>query len=244
MDSSTHLPINISEGEVRIGRSRRNDVVLLRDPEVKSTVTVMDSVCLCLKCTRICLLNGDLFRVLIHLARAQMHAHYICMCVCVLTYAHIRTYMHAHVPTQMHVLTHNDALTNAQTRTHTHTQVSKRHCRIWRDARGDVYIQDLASTNGTKLNGEWLRPSGENPDSRTPSEPRKLNLGDKVILGLTTLKLDDGPAPVEAKSDGTGATAASEAGANNTSTNSSGHSNRRLDAPAGGSGGANPSPLH
>jgi len=107
LDSSTHLPVNITEGEVRIGRSRRNDVVLLRDPEV-----------------------------------------------------------------------------------------SKKHCRIWRDWRGDVYIQDLASTNGTKLNGDWLRPQGDTgPDSRSPSDPRKLTVGDVVVLGLTTLKLDDGPAP-------------------------------------------------
>jgi hypothetical protein len=67
-DTSIHLPLNILDEEVRIGRSRRNHVVLLRDPEV-----------------------------------------------------------------------------------------SKKHCRLWRDARGDVYIQDLASTNGTKLNGHWLR---------------------------------------------------------------------------------------
>ena len=33
-DTSTHLPLNITDQEVRIGRSRRNDVVLLRDPEV------------------------------------------------------------------------------------------------------------------------------------------------------------------------------------------------------------------
>mmetsp|Transcript_50686 Transcript_50686/g.126181 ORF Transcript_50686/g.126181 Transcript_50686/m.126181 type:complete len:412 (+) Transcript_50686:182-1417(+) len=107
LDTSTHLPVNISEKEVRIGRSRRNDVVLLRDPEV-----------------------------------------------------------------------------------------SKKHCRIWRDWRGDVYIQDLASTNGTKLNGEWLRPHADaGPDPKASSDPRKLTVGDVVVLGLTTLKLDDGPAP-------------------------------------------------
>lgn len=107
-DTSTHLPLNITEQEVRIGRSRRNDVVLLRDPEV-----------------------------------------------------------------------------------------SKKHCKLWRDARGDVWIQDLASTNGTKLNGEWLRPvGGENGDSRQPSEPRKLKVDDQVVLGLTTLALHDGPCPV------------------------------------------------
>jgi len=114
MDTSTHLPINISDKEVRIGRSRRNDVVLLRDPEV-----------------------------------------------------------------------------------------SKKHCRIWRDARGNVYIQDLASTNGTKLNGEWLRPLSEaGPDSKAHSDPRRLSVGDIVVLGLTTLRLNDGAAPeMEASSE-------------------------------------------
>mmetsp|Transcript_1436 Transcript_1436/g.3873 ORF Transcript_1436/g.3873 Transcript_1436/m.3873 type:complete len:354 (-) Transcript_1436:587-1648(-) len=78
-------------------------------------------------------------------------------------------------------------------------EVSKRHCKIWRDERGDVYIQDLASTNGTKLKKEnqeeRLRPHGEGADLRQYSEPKKLELGDKVILGLTTLCLKDGPAP-------------------------------------------------
>jgi len=78
-------------------------------------------------------------------------------------------------------------------------EVSKRHCKIWRDERGDVYIQDLASTNGTKLKKEnhteeRLRPHGEGADLRQYSEPKKLELGDKVILGLTTLCLRDGPA--------------------------------------------------
>jgi len=113
-DTSTHLPLNIADNEVRIGRSRRNDVVLLRDPEV-----------------------------------------------------------------------------------------SKKHCRLWRDARGDVYIQDLASTNGTKLNGDWLRPQREVAD-RSFSAPRKLVVGDTVVLGLTTLALHDGPCPVQPHVDGAG----------------------------------------
>jgi len=33
-DPSTHLPLNLQQGEFKIGRSRTNDVVLLRDPEV------------------------------------------------------------------------------------------------------------------------------------------------------------------------------------------------------------------
>ena len=75
--------------------------------------------------------------------------------------------------------------------------MSKKHCKLWRDARGDVWIQDLASTNGTKLNGEWLRPAGDSTgDSRQPSEPRKLKVDDQVVLGLTTLALHDGPCPV------------------------------------------------
>ena len=121
-DTSTHLPLNICDQEVRIGRSRRNDVVLLRDPEV-----------------------------------------------------------------------------------------SKKHCKLWRDARGEVWIQDLASTNGTKLNGEWLRPAGgDNGEARQPSEPRKLKVDDQVVLGLTTLALHDGPCPVPSEG-AEGATAASDA---------------------------------
>jgi hypothetical protein len=57
-----------------------------------------------------------------------------------------------------------------------------------------VWIQDLASTNGTKLNGEWLRPLAlDSADVRQPSEPRKLKVDDQVVLGLTTLALHDGP---------------------------------------------------
>mmetsp|Transcript_33778 Transcript_33778/g.52585 ORF Transcript_33778/g.52585 Transcript_33778/m.52585 type:complete len:365 (-) Transcript_33778:932-2026(-) len=104
-DTSTRLPLNIVDKEIRIGRSRRNDVVLLRDPEV-----------------------------------------------------------------------------------------SKKHCKLWRDSRGDVYIEDLSSTNGTKLNGEWLRPQKDLVDRRA-SAPRKLVVGDQVVLGLTTLALNDGPCP-------------------------------------------------
>jgi len=80
-------------------------------------------------------------------------------------------------------------------------EVSKKHCRLWRDARGDVYIQDLASTNGTKLNGDWLRPQREVGD-RTYSQPRKLVVGDSVVLGLTTLALHDGPCPPQPAAEG------------------------------------------
>jgi len=118
-DTATHLPVNITETEVRIGRSRNNDVVLLRDPEV-----------------------------------------------------------------------------------------SKQHCRLWRDARGDVFVQDLASTNGTWLNGETLRPpgSGREPGDRTPSKPLKLVVGDSLVLGLTTLALRDGPCPELPRAHGDGGT--------------------------------------
>lgn len=50
--------------------------------------------------------------------------------------------------------------------------VSRRHARILRDHKS-VYLMDLKSTNGTKVNGEPLSPSVE----------KRLRDGDEVMLG-------------------------------------------------------------
>jgi diguanylate cyclase (GGDEF)-like protein len=55
--------------------------------------------------------------------------------------------------------------------------ISRRHARIFRDeARGCYMVEDLGSTNGTRLNGGRL------------GKPHSLAEGDKVILGSTVLK--------------------------------------------------------
>ncbi len=54
--------------------------------------------------------------------------------------------------------------------------VSSKHLMITYDGEG-VYIVDLGSTNGTKLNGEKIMAR----------EPRKLSSGDTVLIGKTTL---------------------------------------------------------
>lgn len=118
-DKRTNLPLNIVEGEVLVGRSRNNNVVLLRD-----------------------------------------------------------------------------------------TEMSKEHCKLWRDARGDIWIQDLASTNGTKVNGEFLSPADTTCHvARQKSEARQLMVNDQVKLGLTTLALFYGnvepKAPAAVTGDGT-----------------------------------------
>jgi pSer/pThr/pTyr-binding forkhead associated (FHA) protein len=62
--------------------------------------------------------------------------------------------------------------------------VSRRHARIARDARGRVTIEDLGSANGTFVNGRRVRGR------------QTLNPGDSVQIGSTTLDLAEvGPAP-------------------------------------------------
>ncbi len=54
--------------------------------------------------------------------------------------------------------------------------VSRRHCRLLR--QGDqFFVEDLQSTNGTKLNGQFL----------PPNQPHPLNDGDVLELGLLKL---------------------------------------------------------
>jgi pSer/pThr/pTyr-binding forkhead associated (FHA) protein len=62
--------------------------------------------------------------------------------------------------------------------------LSRRHARVARDARGRVTIEDLGSANGTFVNGRRVRGR------------QALNVGDSVQVGSTTLQLTEvGPAP-------------------------------------------------
>ncbi len=56
-------------------------------------------------------------------------------------------------------------------------KVSRRHARIWR-AKGRYWIEDLASVNGTFLNGRRLLP---------PRTPHALNDGDRLRIGEVPL---------------------------------------------------------
>jgi pSer/pThr/pTyr-binding forkhead associated (FHA) protein len=62
--------------------------------------------------------------------------------------------------------------------------LSRRHARLARDARGRVTIEDLGSANGTFVNGRRVRGR------------QAINVGDSVRVGSTTLQLTEvGPAP-------------------------------------------------
>ena len=64
-------------------------------------------------------------------------------------------------------------------------ELSRRHARIARDARGELGIEDLGSANGTFVNGERVRGR------------RVLKVGDSVRVGSTSLQLTDvGRAPL------------------------------------------------
>lgn len=52
--------------------------------------------------------------------------------------------------------------------------ISRRHSKIYRDQLGEIYIEDLGSTNGTYINGEQI-------------VKKPLNDGDRVQLGRTTI---------------------------------------------------------
>jgi hypothetical protein len=53
--------------------------------------------------------------------------------------------------------------------------VSRRHARIYRQG-GQYFVQDLRSTNGTCLNGEWV----------VPGRDERLCSGDIILLGETS----------------------------------------------------------
>lgn len=54
--------------------------------------------------------------------------------------------------------------------------VSRRHCRLFRQGE-QFFVEDLGSTNGTKLNGQAI----------PPNQPRPLKDGDTLELGLLRL---------------------------------------------------------
>jgi len=61
------------------------------------------------------------------------------------------------------------------------SKVSRRHARIWRE--GDVFlVEDLGSVNGTVVFGR-----DSNKVELAPRQPRRLESGDKLRLGETTL---------------------------------------------------------
>ena len=53
-----------------------------------------------------------------------------------------------------------------------HHEVSRSNTRVWTSASGDLYVQDLRSTNGTQLNGE---PVG--------NAPERVQVGDVISVG-------------------------------------------------------------
>jgi hypothetical protein len=58
------------------------------------------------------------------------------------------------------------------------SEISRRHARFELTAYGQVIVEDLGSTNGTRVNGERL------------DRPRVLSNGDRITVGKTILQLD------------------------------------------------------
>jgi pSer/pThr/pTyr-binding forkhead associated (FHA) protein len=54
--------------------------------------------------------------------------------------------------------------------------LSRRHCLVTADARGDFFIEDLNSTNATLLN------------SRKVQKKSRLQYGDRIVIGNTILR--------------------------------------------------------
>ena len=59
-------------------------------------------------------------------------------------------------------------------------EVSRRHARVWRDPDGTLFVEDLDSANGTRLNGEVLAPRVRRP----------LGAADRLGIGTTVLRLE------------------------------------------------------
>lgn len=64
-------------------------------------------------------------------------------------------------------------------------ELSRHHAEISREATGDYIVQDLASTNGTFVNGERL------------DSPAVLQRGDKIGVGATTLEVLEAPTTID-----------------------------------------------
>jgi adenylate cyclase len=58
-------------------------------------------------------------------------------------------------------------------------KVSGRHARLWLEQR-EYWIEDLGSTHGTSVNGEEIKGKGK----------RRLQAGDSVLIGETTLRVE------------------------------------------------------
>ena len=54
--------------------------------------------------------------------------------------------------------------------------VSRQHLRVYLDEGGDLYAEDLGSSNGTMLNGKAY-----------PNDPVRIHDGDELILGRMML---------------------------------------------------------
>src|SRR3954454_24526394 len=61
-------------------------------------------------------------------------------------------------------------------------ELSRVHARVFRDASGQLMIEDLGSTNGTFVNGARI------------GAPQPLRSGDEVRVGQTTLSVEGGAA--------------------------------------------------
>ncbi len=66
-------------------------------------------------------------------------------------------------------------------------ELSRSHCLFEADGVEGLRVLDLASANGTFVNGEAVG-----------ADPRKLRLGDEIVVGATTLKVVGEEAPVSA----------------------------------------------
>src|SRR5205085_9388398 len=62
------------------------------------------------------------------------------------------------------------------------SEISRVHARVYRDASGQLMVEDLGSTNGTFVNGNRI------------SSPTPLRAGDDLRVGQTTLGVDGGAA--------------------------------------------------
>lgn len=69
-------------------------------------------------------------------------------------------------------------------------ELSRQHAQISREEDGRYIIEDLASTNGTLVNGSRI------------SSPTPLTVGDSIEVGATTIRVAQAPAPPEAAAAG------------------------------------------